>query len=177
MKEKNSTKRYPRKIICETQMADDGCPLYRRRKPEKRGYTTVTNLRIGNKYHKIEIHNPWVVLYSPILSKMFQAHTNVEYCNSLKSIKYFYKYIYKGSLGLPVPTRQEHHTLDRDLLRGTNYDINILQHMVETSKPRLTEDQLTAYEAVMNFIAEGNLELERPPCGTEKTFLINFILD
>ncbi|GBN97431.1 hypothetical protein AVEN_186287-1 [Araneus ventricosus] len=33
--------------------------------------------------------------------------------------------------GLPVPTRQEHHTLNRDLLRETNYDISILQHMEE----------------------------------------------
>ncbi|GBM23770.1 hypothetical protein AVEN_271131-1 [Araneus ventricosus] len=58
--------------------------------------------------------------------------------------------------GLPVSTRQAHHTLDRDLLREANYDINILQHMVETNKPRLKEDQRTAFEAVMNFIAERN---------------------
>ncbi|GBM26753.1 hypothetical protein AVEN_175904-1 [Araneus ventricosus] len=81
-------------------------------------------------------------------------------------------------LGLPVPTRQAHHTLDRDLLREANYDINILQNMVQTNKPRLTEDQRTAYEAVMNLIAEGNgniLFLDAP-VGTEKNVLINFIL-
>ncbi|GBN02861.1 hypothetical protein AVEN_52541-1 [Araneus ventricosus] len=59
-------------------------------------------------------------------------------------------------LGLPVPTRQAHHILDRDLLRETTYYINILQHIVETNKPPLTEDQRTVYEAVMNLIAEGN---------------------
>ncbi|GBN09691.1 hypothetical protein AVEN_194352-1 [Araneus ventricosus] len=32
MKDKNWTKRYSRKIICETQTAGDGYPLYRRRK-------------------------------------------------------------------------------------------------------------------------------------------------
>ncbi|GBO22507.1 hypothetical protein AVEN_245311-1 [Araneus ventricosus] len=58
--------------------------------------------------------------------------------------------------GLPVPTRKAHKTLDRGLIRETNYDKNILHHMVETNKPRLTGDQRTAYEAVMNFIAEGN---------------------
>ncbi|GBM83250.1 hypothetical protein AVEN_79343-1 [Araneus ventricosus] len=58
--------------------------------------------------------------------------------------------------GLPVPTRQANNTLDRDLRRETNYDNNTLQHMVEINKPRITEDQRTAYEAVMNFIAEGN---------------------
>ncbi|GBM57929.1 hypothetical protein AVEN_206002-1 [Araneus ventricosus] len=48
--------------------------------------------------------------------------------------------------------------------------------MMETNKPRLTEDQ--AYEAVMNLIAEGNggiLFLDVPG-GTGKTFLINCIL-
>ncbi|GBM54077.1 hypothetical protein AVEN_247691-1 [Araneus ventricosus] len=37
-------------------------------------------------------------------------------------------------LGLLVPTRQAYHTLDRDLLRKANNDINNLQHMVETKK-------------------------------------------
>ncbi|GBM08133.1 hypothetical protein AVEN_214464-1 [Araneus ventricosus] len=97
MKDKKCTKRYPRKMICETQMAEDGYPLYRRRKPEQGGHTTVINLRINNKYYEVEIDNRWVVPYSPILSKMFQAHINVEYCNSVKSIKYICKYINKGS--------------------------------------------------------------------------------
>ncbi|GBM68264.1 hypothetical protein AVEN_88837-1 [Araneus ventricosus] len=81
-------------------------------------------------------------------------------------------------LGLPVPTKQAQHTLDRDLLRETNYNINILQHMVETNKPRLKEDQRTAYEEVMNLIAEGNggiLFLDASG-GTGKNFLINLIL-
>ncbi|GBL69568.1 hypothetical protein AVEN_32798-1 [Araneus ventricosus] len=50
--------------------------------------------------------------------------------------------------------------------------------MMETNKPRLTEDQRSAYEAVMNLIAEGNggiLFLDAPG-GTGKTFLINLIL-
>ncbi|GBM88010.1 hypothetical protein AVEN_185943-1 [Araneus ventricosus] len=59
-------------------------------------------------------------------------------------------------ISLDYPTRQAYNTLDRDLLRETNYDINILQHMVETNKPRQTEDQRTAYEAMVNFIAEGD---------------------
>ncbi|GBO41814.1 hypothetical protein AVEN_157362-1 [Araneus ventricosus] len=42
---------------------------------------------------------------------------------------------------LPVPTRKAHKSLDRGLIRKTNYDKNILQHMVELNKPRLTGDQ------------------------------------
>ncbi|XP_044592065.1 uncharacterized protein LOC123270186 [Cotesia glomerata] len=41
--------------------------------------------------------NRWIVPYSPILSKAFDAHINVEYCNSVKSIKYICKYVNKGS--------------------------------------------------------------------------------
>ncbi|GFW18545.1 ATP-dependent DNA helicase [Trichonephila clavipes] len=45
----------------------------------------------------IEVDNRWIVPHSPLLSKTFKAHINVEYCNSVKSIKYICKYINKGS--------------------------------------------------------------------------------
>ncbi|GBL75932.1 hypothetical protein AVEN_234263-1 [Araneus ventricosus] len=66
----------------------------------------------------------------------------------------------------------------KDLLREANYDINILQHIVKTNKPRLPEDQRMVYEAVMKLIAEGNgvILFIDDPGGTGKTFLINFIL-
>ena len=45
----------------------------------------------------LEVDNQWVVPYSPLLSKTFNAHINVEYCNSVKVIKYKFKYVNKGS--------------------------------------------------------------------------------
>ncbi len=45
----------------------------------------------------MEIDNKWVVPYCPLLSKIFNAHINVECCNSVKSIKYICNYINKGS--------------------------------------------------------------------------------
>ncbi|XP_055923265.1 uncharacterized protein LOC129953811 [Eupeodes corollae] len=45
----------------------------------------------------VEVDNRWVVPYCPLLSKIFNAHINVEYCNSVKSIKYICKYVNKGS--------------------------------------------------------------------------------
>ncbi|CAE1273773.1 unnamed protein product [Acanthosepion pharaonis] len=82
-------KGYPRNFISETQTATDGYPLYRRRSPAE-GDRTVTD-----NGHTLE--NIWVVPYCPMLSKTFGAHINVEYCHSVKSIKYICKYVNKGS--------------------------------------------------------------------------------
>ena len=94
---KKCTKRYPRQLLRDTETGDDGYPLYRRRSPEDGGIKTEIPVRINNSIQKIEIDNKWVVPYCPLLSRIFQAHINVEYCNSVKSIKYICKYVNKGS--------------------------------------------------------------------------------
>lgn len=93
MKDGRCTKRYPRQLIDETQTGNDGYPQYRRRKPESGGRTTVIKIRNTD----VDVDNSWVVPYTPLLSKIFAAHINVEYCNSVKSIKYICKYVTKGS--------------------------------------------------------------------------------
>lgn len=87
------SKRFPRQLTAETITGNDGYPLYRRRSTKNNGNSTTVRVRNQN----IEVDNRWVVPYSPILSKIFEAHINVEYCNSVKSIKYICKYINKGS--------------------------------------------------------------------------------
>ncbi|CAE1297012.1 unnamed protein product [Acanthosepion pharaonis] len=82
-------KGYPRKFISETQTATDGYPLYRRRSPAEGGRTVTV------KGHTLD--NSCVVPYCPLLFKTFGAHINVEYCHSVKSIKYICKYVNKGS--------------------------------------------------------------------------------
>ena len=42
------------------------------------------------------LDNRWVVPYNPILLMRYNCHINVEICCSIKSVKYIYKYIYKG---------------------------------------------------------------------------------
>jgi hypothetical protein len=91
------SKKYPRHLLQETQTGEDGYPLYRRRKPGDGGFTAKINIRGYSGAHEIEIDNRWVVPYNPLLAKMFQAHINVEWCHSVKSIKYICKYINKGS--------------------------------------------------------------------------------
>ena len=87
------SKRYPRKFTTETITGTDGYPLYRRRSPDDNGRTVTKKVK-GNDF---VVDNSWIVPYSPLLSKTFKTHCNVEYCNSVKSIKYICKYVTKGS--------------------------------------------------------------------------------
>ncbi|XP_039969003.1 uncharacterized protein LOC120780825 [Bactrocera tryoni] len=87
------SKRYPRALVDDTITGNDGYPLYRRRSAEDGGNSTVIKVRNQD----VDVDNRWVVPYSPLLSKIFEAHINVEYCNSVKSIKYICKYVNKGS--------------------------------------------------------------------------------
>jgi hypothetical protein len=42
------------------------------------------------------LDNRWVVPYNPVLLMRYNCHINIKACCSIKSIKYIYKYIYKG---------------------------------------------------------------------------------
>ena len=63
------------------------------RSPQEGGFTH--NLQMKNK-REYNVDNKWVVPYSPFLSLKYGAHINVEIVNSVKAIKYMYKYISKG---------------------------------------------------------------------------------
>ncbi|XP_044741944.1 uncharacterized protein LOC123302915 [Chrysoperla carnea] len=89
MVEGKCTKRYPKAFLKETVAGDDGYPQYRRRSPADGGMKITLN--------GVEVDNRWVVPYNPVLSRTFKAHINVEYCNSVKSIKYICNYLNKGS--------------------------------------------------------------------------------
>ena len=89
MKDGKCCKRYPKPFVKETQTGQDGYPSYRRRSPQDGGVKT----KIGRH----DVDNRWIVPYCPWLTKSFDAHINVEFCHSVKSIKYICKYINKGS--------------------------------------------------------------------------------
>lgn len=104
---KGCTKEYPKQLRKETQTSEEGYPLYRSRDVSDGGHTAVIRL----KGMEVTIDNKWIVPYCPLLSKTFDAHINVEMCNTVHSIKYITKYINKGSdqamFSLEQTTRDE----------------------------------------------------------------------
>ena len=84
---------FPKEYISSTQLLDDGYPIYRRRSPEEGGNVYETY----RKGKKVVYTNADVVPHSKYLLLKYNCHINVEFCYSIKSIKYHIKYINKGS--------------------------------------------------------------------------------
>ncbi|XP_076932634.1 uncharacterized protein LOC143598255 [Bidens hawaiensis] len=76
---------YPKQLNENTTKGEDAYPLYKRR-------NTGMQVQVRNS----TLDNRWVVPYNPKLMMMFNSHMNVEICSSIKSVKYLYKYVYKG---------------------------------------------------------------------------------
>ena len=53
------------------------------------------HMRRDSRWKHIVVDNSWIVPYSPLISKTFKTHRNVEYCYSVKSIKCICKYVIK----------------------------------------------------------------------------------
>ncbi|KAI5432184.1 hypothetical protein KIW84_036071 [Lathyrus oleraceus] len=85
MKDRHCKKRYPKQFLDETRQGTDSYPEYRRRFDE--------SVSLGKDR---SVDNRWVVPYNPWLLLKYDCHINVEICSSIKSIKYLYKYVYKG---------------------------------------------------------------------------------
>ena len=79
------SKKYPKQFSESTSINEDCFPTYQR----------PHNLRTI-KRKDFQFDNRWVVPYNPYLTQKYDCHINVESCASLNSIKYIYKYIYKG---------------------------------------------------------------------------------
>jgi len=85
MKDGQCSKGFPKSFQQATTTDRRGYPLYRRR---DNGRTTI---RRG-----VELDNRWVVPYNPLLCQKYKCHINLEICSTISSVKYVYKYIYKG---------------------------------------------------------------------------------
>ncbi|GBM52315.1 hypothetical protein AVEN_126395-1 [Araneus ventricosus] len=84
MRDGQCCKSFPKQFKDDTEENVNGYPIYGRRATEP------------VQVWKYSIDNRWVVPYNPWLLKKFNAYINVEVCASVKSVKYLYKYVYKG---------------------------------------------------------------------------------
>ncbi len=87
------TKFFPKDYINETTAGSDGYPAYKRRSPANGGLSVEVKKR--GKTHTMT--NQYVVPYSAKLLLKYNCHINVEICSTIRSVKYLYKYVYKGN--------------------------------------------------------------------------------
>ncbi|XP_039605701.1 uncharacterized protein LOC120526605 [Polypterus senegalus] len=79
------SKDFLKEFQIKTIANNNGYPKYKRRNT---GQSIILN---GKK-----IDNGWVVPFNPCLALKYNCHINVEVCASVKSVKYLFKYVYKG---------------------------------------------------------------------------------
>ena len=90
------SKGYPKQYSEETLVNEDGYPTYQR--PRNGDFVLKNNRRMTNM---------WVVPHNLFLCAKYNAHINVEVCSSIHSIKYVYKYVYKGHDRASVMIQQQ----------------------------------------------------------------------
>ncbi|KAL4098553.1 hypothetical protein QTP88_023139 [Uroleucon formosanum] len=80
--------------------------------------------------------------------------------------------------GLPTPTRSGGLLENREYLKETSYDLNVLQEIVLQNEPFLTEEQWFFYKQTLNSIKLnlGKCIILDAPGGIGKTHLINILL-
>ncbi|UYV82699.1 hypothetical protein LAZ67_22000600 [Cordylochernes scorpioides] len=100
------SKEFPKQFQEETLVNVSGYPRYKRR---NNGVEAIVN----GKY----IDNSWIVPYCPMLSLRYNCHINVECCASVKSVKYLFKYVYKGHDCANISIT-EHATLNHDEIKS-----------------------------------------------------------
>jgi hypothetical protein len=77
-------KHYPRAFSKEITQGEDN---YRQRNHRQMFWKTPNGFAYDNW---------WVVPHNPYLTKTFNAHINIEVSVDIRSVKYLFKYIYKG---------------------------------------------------------------------------------
>ncbi|XP_028104091.1 uncharacterized protein LOC114303138 [Camellia sinensis] len=95
-------KRFPKPFSSITTLGNDSYPIYRRREWESVPVESNPSVLVDNS---------WVIPYNPWLLLKYDCHINLEICSSITSVKYLYKYVYKGPDRVALEVRQ-----------GPNYD-------------------------------------------------------
>ncbi|KAL0342560.1 UNVERIFIED_CONTAM: hypothetical protein Scaly_1918600 [Sesamum calycinum] len=81
-------KNYLKSFAPCTIQGSDSYPIYQRRDDGR-------SIALDRNFDVV-VDNGWVVPYNPWLLLKYDCHINVEIYSNIKSIKYLYKYVYKG---------------------------------------------------------------------------------
>lgn len=148
------TKKFPKEFAERTDVNVNGYPIYRRRNDQRKVFV-----------RNAELDNRWVVPYNPFLTRKYQAHINVEVCSSVQSVKYIFKYIYKGHDAAVVQVNEGTNTgtLDWDEIKSfldtryisapesiwrlRKYEMSNRSHAVERLPVHLPQQQTVVFEA------------------------------
>ena len=79
------SRHYPRAFSQSTVVGNDGYPIYMRRDDGRQVQAKG-----------VLVDNHWIIPYNPFLSMKYKTHINVGIYSTISTIKYLYKYIYKG---------------------------------------------------------------------------------
>ena len=154
------SKTYPKEFREQTEVGEDSYALY------KRPNDGMHIEKSGNI-----IDNRWVVPYNPYLSLRYDAHINVEICASVKSVKYLYKYCYKGHDCARMVIEKEN-TIEHDetkqyvdmryvtpheaFWRMFELDLDGRSHAITRLDLHLPDNQIVAYQPGENLKAKLN---------------------
>ena len=84
MRDGKCSKKFQKTFAEFTTTRNDSYPVYQRRNNNRT--VQVCGIKLDNRW----------VPYNPFLLFKYNAHINVEICSTISSVKYLYKYIYKG---------------------------------------------------------------------------------
>lgn len=87
------SKKYPKEFTNETTISEDGYPDYRRCSVAVCPASNASVLR--NRKIK-NVDNSSIVPHNRHIMVKFGTHCNIEFCGTVKVVKYMYKYVYKG---------------------------------------------------------------------------------
>ena len=99
MKHGSCKRGYPKPFSMNTFQGNDSYPVYRRRDNQLHVQSDLNE--------NTPVDNSWVIPYNPWLLTKYDCHINVEICCSIKSVKYLYKYVYKGPDRVTFEVRPE----------------------------------------------------------------------
>ncbi|KAB2624893.1 hypothetical protein D8674_016553 [Pyrus ussuriensis x Pyrus communis] len=132
----------------------------------KRGNRLPVSL---NRQGNIMVDNSWVIPYNPWLLLRYDCHINVEICASIKSVKYLYKYVYKGPDRVTVEFQDARWVCAPEALwKIFKFIINRIYPSVERKQihlPNMHQVQFRADESITNILHDES---------TRKTMLTEF---